>query len=125
MLRLGEPKGYRSKGIMNIKRFIPVVLIAAFGLTVTACSGGTTAKPASTSNNNTPTTVPYLGGYPGGTPTQEQNFATDLAATGNPDFAKSPADALGTANAVCSYLGGSNTGSSRSGVGRCFPVTRP
>ena len=33
-------------GVMNIKRIIPVALIAAAGLTVAACSSGTTAHVA-------------------------------------------------------------------------------
>ncbi len=86
---------------MSIKCFIPVALIAAFGLTVTACSGSTTAKPAST----TPTTVSW-GNLPGNvadTPQKDDQYVTDLD-TVVPNAA---AD-IGPGTAVCMALGSTN-----------------
>jgi|SRR5665213_3217204 len=84
---------------INIKRFIPVALIAAFGLTLAACSGGTTANPAST----TRTTISW-GNLPlNADGENDTQYVTDLD-TVVPNAA---AD-IGFGEATCMTLGSTN-----------------
>ena len=61
---------------MNIKRFIPVALVAVAGLSIAACSSGGSSTSASSSS--TPATAPPN--------TPSQQFLIDLDNQGNADF---------------------------------------
>ena len=94
---------------MHIKRITPVALIAAFGLTVAACSGGTTAKQVST----TPTTISW-GNLPSNANGEnDTQYVTDLD-TVVPNAA---AD-IGPGESACITLGSTNVaGAIKSGQG--------
>jgi len=91
----------RQRGsTVNTKRFIPVALVAAAGLTIAACSsGGSTSTPHT---SNTPSTS-----APAQSPTQK--YLSDLSAQGNADFNASSVSLLvGLGNGACSDLNNDN-----------------
>ena len=80
---------------MNIKRFIPVALVAVAGLSIAACSSGGSSTSASSSS--TPATAPPN--------TPSQQFLIDLDNQGNADFnATSNSLLLGLGQGACSDL---------------------
>lgn len=86
---------------MNIRRIIPVALVAVAGLSIAACSsGGSSTSTPHTSN--TPSTS-----TPAQSPTQK--YLSDLSAQGNADFNASSVSLLvGLGNGVCSDLNNDN-----------------
>jgi hypothetical protein len=80
---------------VNIRRIIPVALIAVAGLSIAACSSGGSSTSASSSS--TPATAPPN--------TPSQQFLIDLDNQGNADFnATSNSLLLGLGQGACSDL---------------------
>ncbi len=82
---------------MNIKRFIPVALVAAAGLSIAACSSGGSSHTSASSSSSTTATAPPN--------TPSQQFLIDLDNQGNADFnATSNSLLLGLGQGACSDL---------------------
>lgn len=95
---------------MNIKRFIPVALVAVAGLSIAACSSGGSSTSASSSNNTPSTQAPAQ--------TPDQAYLADVCTNANKTGAPAvvceaaqsdPTTTLQVGQSFCSDMGNGST----------------